>query len=238
MQALADYLGDLAAAASDVEERQVLTDHLTKLGVGCFAYVNLGRNHIEPYYATTYPLAWMQRYAEQSYIDIDPVPVTGRRSFLPFRWLPLLDQPRVTAQQRLIFDEAREFGLTDGMAIPIQGIGLDFALISFAVTADTLALPDLQHNIGLLHLMTLHFHAAVEKRVQPDPLAEVVHLTPRETECLKWMSKGKTAWEISQILHISERTAVYHIENTKRKLGVNTRNHAVVKAISLGLVDN
>ena len=51
-----------------------------------------------------------------------------------------------------------------------------------------------------------------------------------------WSAEGKTAWEISQILHISERTVVFHLQNASEKLGVVNRQQAVAHAISLGLV--
>ena len=62
------------------------------------------------------------------------------------------------------------------------------------------------------------------------------HLTPRERECLLWTAHGKTAWEIGQILGISDGTVVFHLKNATRKFNVFTKYHAVVKAIMLGLI--
>ncbi|HVW52726.1 MAG TPA: LuxR C-terminal-related transcriptional regulator [Trinickia sp.] len=36
-------------------------------------------------------------------------------------------------------------------------------------------------------------------------------LTPRELECLKWIAAGKSSWEISHIIGISEHGVLYHI---------------------------
>lgn len=52
-------------------------------------------------------------------------------------------------------------------------------------------------------------------------------LSQREREVLKWLNRGKTSWDISMILNISERTVNYHVGNIMRKLGVNSRLHAV-----------
>ncbi|MFD2053355.1 helix-turn-helix transcriptional regulator [Mesorhizobium calcicola] len=56
-----------------------------------------------------------------------------------------------------------------------------------------------------------------------------VTLTPRELECLKWASRGKSAWDISQLLGVSRRTVTFHLENAKAKLGVRTISQAVVR---------
>jgi DNA-binding CsgD family transcriptional regulator len=56
-------------------------------------------------------------------------------------------------------------------------------------------------------------------------------LTARERECLHWVSQGKTDFEIGVILGISARTARFHIENSKRKLGVTSRVQAVTAAM-------
>ncbi len=57
-------------------------------------------------------------------------------------------------------------------------------------------------------------------------------LTDRETECLRWVSIGKTDGDISLILGISPRTVRFHITNAKAKLGVNTRIQAAAKVIT------
>lgn len=56
-------------------------------------------------------------------------------------------------------------------------------------------------------------------------------LTPRESECLSWASQGKTAWEISVILAISQNTVTFHLVNAADKLNANNRTHAVAIAI-------
>jgi DNA-binding CsgD family transcriptional regulator len=57
-------------------------------------------------------------------------------------------------------------------------------------------------------------------------------LTDRETECLRWVSIGKTDGDVSLILGISPRTVRFHITNAKTKLGVSTRIQAVAKVIT------
>ena len=67
--------------------------------------------------------------------------------------------------------------------------------------------------------------------------ARKISLTQREKECLTWTAHGKTSWEISTILGVSESTATFHLRNVGTKLKANNRAHAVAKAISQGLID-
>ena len=56
-------------------------------------------------------------------------------------------------------------------------------------------------------------------------------LTPRESEILLWMSKGKTDPEIATLCGISRRTVAKHAEHLFTKLGVETRTAAVMAAV-------
>ncbi len=61
-------------------------------------------------------------------------------------------------------------------------------------------------------------------------------LSPREKEVITWLKKGKSSWDISIILCISERTVNFHIKNIMQKLNAVSRTHAVAKAIEVGLI--
>ncbi|WP_281015506.1 helix-turn-helix transcriptional regulator [Mesorhizobium sp. M00.F.Ca.ET.217.01.1.1] len=46
---------------------------------------------------------------------------------------------------------------------------------------------------------------------------------------MKWPARGKSAWDISQILGFSKRTVTFYLENAKAKLGVRTINQGVAR---------
>jgi len=78
------------------------------------------------------------------------------------------------------------------------------------------------------------------KRLTPmdlpqQPAEKFSNLTPREREVLNWIKEGKTSWEVSIILSISERTVNFHIRNIKGKLNAVSRGQAVAQAISQGI---
>ena len=55
-------------------------------------------------------------------------------------------------------------------------------------------------------------------------------LTPRETEVLSWVAKGKTNRDVGDILGLSPRTVNKHLEHVFEKLGVETRAAAAALA--------
>jgi DNA-binding CsgD family transcriptional regulator len=61
-------------------------------------------------------------------------------------------------------------------------------------------------------------------------------LTRRELDVLSWTSQGKTAWEVSVILGMSEKTVNFHLGNAMRKLGVSSKHQAVLKCVAAGLL--
>ncbi|WP_027410279.1 response regulator [Anoxybacteroides tepidamans] len=62
-------------------------------------------------------------------------------------------------------------------------------------------------------------------------------LTTTELRILQFISEDKTNTEISDLLHISRRTVEHHVSSILRKLDVDSRVGAVVKAIKLGLIE-
>ena len=56
-------------------------------------------------------------------------------------------------------------------------------------------------------------------------------LTAREVEVLEWVARGKSAWEIGEILNVTKRTVDEHAHSAVRKIGVANRTNAVAIAI-------
>ncbi len=73
-----------------------------------------------------------------------------------------------------------------------------------------------------------------EKPVEADAAAslEQYQLTPRETDVLSWVAKGKTNRDIGEILGMSPRTVNKHLEHIYVKLGVETRSAAAALVAS------
>lgn len=88
---------------------------------------------------------------------------------------------------------------------------------------------------------------AADPSVAPDTDEEArmkdgLHNTPllsqREREVLQWLKEGKSSWEISVILGITERTVNFHVRNIMGKLNAVSRTQAVAIAVERGVVLN
>lgn len=95
----------------------------------------------------------------------------------------------------------------------------------------------------LLELLVPHLHAVLIRVVSSSGalvgLGDLAKpMTTREAEVLHWLHKGKTNGEIASILVISPLTVKNHVQNILRKLNVQNRSLAVVKASRMGLVKN
>lgn len=81
-------------------------------------------------------------------------------------------------------------------------------------------------------MLLLRQQAAARDPTQQRRLSSAA-LTPRETEVLSWLAKGKTNRDIGDILGMSPRTVNKHLEHIFEKLGVETRTAAAAIASSL-----
>ncbi len=185
-----------------------------------------------------FPETWWQRYKEANHIEIDPTLAHCQQSLLPVSWSDLAARPDVSARERHFMMEAREHGLGCGITFPVHGAHGEKALLSLGryrcpAAGDSGVDPLVPH----LQLLAHHLHEAVRRTIEIEEIAtDRPRLSARERECLLWAAEGKTAWETGQILGITERTAIFHLHNAAGKLNVSNRQHAVARAISLGLI--
>jgi len=252
MDALQDPVSDLAADLAGVTDSAarelIFLKHIAEFGVCRFAYLNSSPRLGEWYLESNYPTEWVQHYVANNFAAVDVVPVESRLSPIAFQWRAALAKPCYGPEAERVFHDAAAFGIHDGYSVPIHGPG-GVALMSLAADDRSLFSPAAQPRLHALQLMSLYYHLACERSLAASPASAApqpsgaaalppapIQLTPRETEVLLWAAKGKTGWEIAHILHLAERTVTYHIENAKAKLGAATRSHAVVKAITLGLI--
>ena len=183
---------------------------------------------------SAFPAEWVNRYFEQGYVRIDPIARRAKIDSSPFLWsesLPFADAKHSVAVKRMI-NEAAEFKLNAGIAVPMITLNGVLAFVSLGGEAIELS-PVGRGMISMISTFAIgraiDIHGREQRRPRPN-------LTPREIECLKWAADGKSEWEISAILHVSEHTADKHLANAHRKLGAANRAHAVALAIRWGLI--
>ena len=85
-------------------------------------------------------------------------------------------------------------------------------------------------------ILANYFHSHV-LRINGCDSEDDILLSARELDCLKWTAAGKTAWEASIILGITERTVRFHLNAAREKLKCATTTQAVAKAVVNQLID-
>jgi LuxR family quorum-sensing transcriptional regulator LasR len=202
-----------------------------------------GSRHVRlehAFFQTNYPRKWREHYEAERLAYIDPTVTHCLSTTLPLVWQA--DTFRSPAE-RAMYEEWCSYGIRAGMSFPIHGPNGEFGMLSFACDPQP-ERPGLKPNfarevVALLPELALVRDYAFASGVRFCP--PVTHeaaprLTPRELEVLNWVMAGKSSWEISKITGCSEATVNFHMGNIRQKFNVNTRQQAVVRAISLGLI--
>lgn len=181
------------------------------------------------------PAAYRDTYADRDAWKRDPVMQHLKRNTMPIVWSQSTYVDRGAGD---VWEQQALHGYRTGIAMALHlPEGRRFL---FGVDRDQ-SLPqdagELQRIVADLQLFCVHAQDSALRILVPEELArERPALTPRELECLSWTMEGKTAWEVGAILGISERSAVFHVNNAMHKLGCSNKHQAVLKALRLGLI--
>lgn len=237
--AIEDMCEELSGAKDSDAVFSIVREKVSKLGFDRFSYhlVRPPEGPRKPTVMTTYPTAWTERYLDRDYVNVDPVVPTAARRLVPFRWKSLIGGSYRAGFQQQLLDEAGDFGLTNGCTVPLHGPGSCLATLSVTSTAKSIEFDRLWRRYKLdLALVGIYSHEKfVDLNFSPS-LPGAFRLAPRERECLLWTSRGKTAWEVSEIIGVSEETVVSYLKSAAKRLDVHGKTHAVAKALMQGLI--
>ncbi|AEQ52861.1 putative N-acyl homoserine lactone transcriptional regulator, LuxR-like protein [Pelagibacterium halotolerans B2] len=145
----------------------------------------------------------------------------------PFSWSEAFDRFGTCPGGREIIEDAARFGLVDGVGFPLLSTGSRRAAASLAsdkpLDMEVVTAAVLQ---GILPVVFQHLRALNGVSSSPNP-----RLSKREKQVLAWLAAGKSAWEVAQILTISEPTVRFHVQAIKKKFKTSTLAHSVAAAI-------
>ena len=149
-----------------------------------------------------------------------------------------LEAPRASHQQLDAMVEANE--MQNLAAKLMSGIGgQPEAFYGFARVSATFD----ERLRRLLELMVPHVHNTFIRVLAKE--REATHasesrpsriITPRQVEILRLVRDGKTNAEIAVLLECSQWTIKNHVQNILRRLDTNSRAHALVRAMQLGIL--
>jgi DNA-binding CsgD family transcriptional regulator len=181
----------------------------------------------------SFPDEWLLEYQAKDYLRDDSVVLENFKCFQVQTWS--LARKDIFRKQE-ITSLGLDFGLreccTHGVNPGVAGNrGSMFCFAGSSITFTA------RHR-AILEILIPHLHLALSDiaRKKIHGKRDVV-LSSREREVLDWLKQGKSSWEISAILKISERTVNFHVGNILRKLQVVNRAQAVAVAVRSGLID-
>lgn len=212
---------------------------LREIGTPLYAFMaaNIaGRQMREPAILTNYPEEWRRRYVDGNYTIRDPVVRGMQNRLTPMVWGTQAEYNELPPEGRKHYDEAAEFGLRIGLIVPLYFSGQEYA--TFAVASDEAEetfLPKAFWRATVMQVIAPYIYDAL-RRISGGGTVEAEALTRREAECLAWAAQGNSMADIGTILGVSRNTVIFHLGNAKRKLGVDTLQGAVARAMSLGYV--
>ncbi len=180
--------------------------------------------------STNYPPEWLKVYEGNGYPYIDPL---VRENFATFELQYWKDTYRKHMPPRKFIMDARDFKLNDGYTIGARNRNGSNGSI-FTISS---GLMKQEKRTGtVLRVMAPHLHNCMA-RIQKAAKKQGIKISFREKEVLSWLKEGKSSWDISEILHVSENTVNFHIKNIMQKLDTVNRSQAVAKALEAGVID-
>lgn len=209
-----------------------LLTYTEQFGFSSFLAVSVpepGESLADNIISNRWPDEWYQRYTEKDYFSMDAVGQHLQKTVEPFLWsdVPILADDAVSKK---ISHEAREFQLNDGCCIPIYSKDGFLSAITFGTDNIDINRKDL----AAVYLMSIYaFNSTLKNRSNNGQQlkCKTSRLSPREIECILWVSRGKTSWEIGEILNIAKSTVDEYIVSVCRKTDSVTRAQAVAECI-------
>lgn len=180
----------------------------------------------------SFPAEWLREYNTRKYLRLDSI---VRENFTTYEVQNWPVSRKALHRNREITSLGMDFGLRDCLTHGSSPsatcrTGSMFCFAGSAMEFDTRIATILDHLVPHLHLALSHIRERCS-RVNGN-----VRLSAREREVLDWLKQGKSSWEISVILEISERTVNYHVYNIMGKLEARNRPQALAVAAGLGLI--
>lgn len=229
-------VGDASGPAS---LKRRLSTLLRRRGIDCWLVTKLQPQTVVGWQSDIlmngWPDAWYRRYVAAGHYRHDPCVTRSLRDPRPFSWREVEGEPALDPAASRVMADAREFGLKQGICVPLHVPGGPSSVVTMAGEA----VDDAPNTGRILHLVAVSAFWSITGLHKPIARRDDIRpsdLTRRECEVLRWTAAGKTAWEVGQILGIAETTVISHLRNARRRLGAANVVHAVAEALRLNCI--
>ena len=226
-------LNEVLLSVSVQEALEVIGRHYGIDYVTFHMVSNVKENLDNPFVRTTYPTDWVSHYLLNNFVVIDPVLKNALQTEKPFCW----DTLEHTPESLRIIEEAAKFGLgAQGFSVPYTDSQGRRSVLSVNSHLNAAQWSDFLEDYAdkITNLASdVHVKAVSEAFADTN---NIPHLSPREIECLKRTSEGKSHTEIAKILDLSEHTIRSYLKIARIKLDGVSLAQAVAKASRYGFM--
>ncbi|MDA8091749.1 MAG: LuxR family transcriptional regulator [Nitrospiraceae bacterium] len=179
---------------------------------------------------SSYPDGWLKVYEGSGYHNIDPI---VRENFTRFGLQYWKDTYREHTPPKKFLMESGDFNLKEGYTAGTRNRKGSEGSI-FSISGSFLK-REKRVEIAL-GIIAPHLHNSM-LRICNETKRQKAKISVREKDVLSWLKEGKSSWDISGILNVSEATVNFHIKNIMQKLDTVNRAQSVAKAIEIGVID-
>lgn len=165
----------------------------------------------------------------------DPVMQHMKRSSLPIVWG--VENYDHDPGLRATYEVMSSFGMKNGVCLALHLPDERHQILGFERAEPIKTDPSYRTMLMAgVQLFATHYYEAYRRIASANTTVALPKLTKREIDVLQWSLVGKTAWEVGQILSISESTVAKHAMSAAQKLGANGKAAASAMALKLGLI--
>lgn len=171
---LNEFEEQLQCSTSLAELRAMMDSNLAELGFASYAYIRitLGSDGLWDIGGlTNYSSDWCKHYKDADYFTIDPTLWYCESALRPVAWHELGQAHRHRGFGADLFEEARVFGLSNGITVPLHGG--DGWLSAMNVVTDLArreAARLVEARMEIVQIMSILFHGMAEERIRTSRL--------------------------------------------------------------------
>lgn len=172
-------------------------------------------------------------YRDPQIMENDPIPDFVMYAGHVMTWNQIIDQIELSDKQREFLRLFREKGFIDGVACPLFGpLGRNSY---FSIDFDRELSLDDEAIVRPMVDKAQSTHRRICAMIRKSEAKEV-QLSPRESEIIYWIARGKTNPEMAIILGISEASVITYVRRIFKKLDATDRVTAVINGLERSLV--
>jgi DNA-binding CsgD family transcriptional regulator len=170
----------------------------------------------------------LARHVYKGELQASPVFRHCNEALEPFFWYDTPHEPHDAER----FKRARQDGVPEALVVPVPGPKGAIGVGWFGSTTNSRS--ELHKHRFTIQVICIAGFYRLKDLVAPPEEPTQSRLSKREREILVGVAKGMSSEEIGEMLHLSDRTVDWHIEQAMKRLDAKNRVQAVILAMQKG----